>query len=222
MIRLMKSLFAVLIILIAGNMRKGRLIYLIVPGLILLSLTGGILIGSAFNRHNNLPANSFTAENLNDDLSGTFIGMSFNYAPSISKDGQYIAFSEVQLDLGKVKDVVVKLYDTKSRRYIDLPGIHNKNGWDLSPSINSDGNVIVFQSNRKGKTNWDIYLYDCKARKIVDLPRLNSIFPDFNPSISPDGKYITFNSVRALIPKVYVYNTEEKKVSPLFEESIKE
>jgi len=222
MMRLIKSLFAVLVILIAGNMKKGRLIYFLIPGLMILSLAGGIIIGSLFNRGHNLPSNTFTAENLNDDLSGTFMGVSFNYAPSISKDGQYIAFSEVQLELGKVKDVVVKLYDTRSRRYMDLPGIHNKNGWDLSPSISSDGNFIVFQSDRKGKTNWDIYLYDCKSRKLLDLPRLNSIFPDFNPSISPDGKYITFNSVRALIPKVYVYSTEEKKVSPLFEETVKE
>ncbi|HPZ07392.1 MAG TPA: hypothetical protein PL110_04715 [Candidatus Eremiobacteraeota bacterium] len=214
MLRLIKSGGVVLFILIADSIRKRKLHYLIVPLLLVLSFAGGFLSGKSTSPDESV--NFYPLSPETQKLVEPCIGINVNYQPSVSKDGRYITFSAIKVELGKIKDIEVRLYDTKSRKYIPLPGINSK-GWDLSPSINGNGRLIAFQSNRKGVTNWDIYLYDVQAKELLNLSGLNSIFPDFNPSISSDGNYITFNSLRTLIPKVYLYNTDEKKVIPLEE-----
>lgn len=134
--------------------------------------------------------------------------------PSISPDGRYIAYNNITVEGRDIKDVEIAMYDRKEGKPVDLPGIHGK-GWDLSPSLSGNGRFLAFQSNRTGKHFWNIYLYDTKEKKFVDVPGLNSFLPDINPSISADGNFITFASVRTARLEIYLYDRNQRKVSPL-------
>jgi len=215
MLRLIKNISLMAIYSTAYYTKKGKLHYFVIPLLLVLCFTGGILTGRNVTGDNReisclYPMDRDTLENIEP----SFIGLNVNYQPSLSKDGRYVAFSAIKLEVNKIKDIEIKLYDTKTRKYVILPGINSK-GWDLAPSITADGRYIAFQSNRDGVTQWNIYLYDVEGKKFVELPGLNSPFPDFNPSISPEGNFITFNSLRSVVPKVYLYSMEEKKIKPL-------
>lgn len=217
MLRLIKNLTKVMFLFIKDYYRKGKILLLILPLITAAAFTGGILFNrSCFSQEKEVPVLS-ELEMFDRELVESYTGISFNYQPSISTDGRYITFSAIKVEIDRIKDVEIKLYDKENRKYIELPGINGK-GWDLAPSISGDGRWIAFQSNRNGATKWDIFLYDVKTKKMTDLPNLNSIFPDFNPSISPDARFITFNSVRSLIPKVYLYDLNGKKITPLIEE----
>ncbi len=134
--------------------------------------------------------------------------------PSISPDGRYIAYNNITVEGRDIKDVEIAMYDRKEGKPVELPGIHGK-GWDLSPSLSGDGRFLVFQSNRTGKHFWNIYLYDTKEKKFVDVPGLNSFLPDINPSISADGNFITFASVRTARLEIYLYDRNQRKVTPV-------
>jgi Tol biopolymer transport system component len=218
MLCLIKNISSVVIISIAYYLKKGKLHYFVIPLLLALSFTGGLMTARNVNKAPpELDSIYQSNRDILNQIEPAFLGVNVNYQPSVSKDGRYITFAAINVELKKIKDINIKLYDTKIRKYIDLPGLHGK-GWDLAPSITADGNLIAFQSNRGGITKWDIYLYNVETKKLVDLPNLNSSFPDFNPSISPEGNFITFNSLRSLVPKIYMYNLEEKKIKPLSEE----
>jgi len=134
--------------------------------------------------------------------------------PSISPDGRYIAYNNITVEGRDIKDVEIAMYDRKEGKPVDLPGLHGK-GWDLSPSLSGDGRFLAFQSNRTGKHFWNIYLYDTKEKRFVDIPGLNSFLPDINPSISADGNFITFASVRTARLEIYLYDRNQRKVTPI-------
>ncbi len=219
MLRLIKNISLMVIYSIAYYTKKRKLHYFLIPLLLVLCFTGGILTGThVSNEEKEFSLYSMDRNSL-ENIEPSFIGLNVNYQPSLSKDGRYVAFSAIKLEVNKISDIEIKLYDTKARKYVILPGINSK-GWDLAPSITADGRYIAFQSNRDGVTQWNIYLYDVEGKKFVDLPNLNSPFPDFNPSISPEGNFITFNSMRSVVPKVYLYSMEEKKIKPLMEDTV--
>ncbi|MEQ8224991.1 MAG: hypothetical protein ABRQ37_21920 [Candidatus Eremiobacterota bacterium] len=219
MLRLIKNISLIAIYSIACYTKKRKLHYLVIVLLLVLCFTGGMLTGRNVI-HDEREVYSLSPMDITPgNIEPSFIGLNVNYQPSLSKDGRYVAFSAIKLEVNKIKDIEIKLYDTTARKYVVLPGI-NSRGWELAPSITADGRYIAFQSNRDGVTQWNIYLYDVEGKKFVDLPGLNSPFPDFNPSISPEGKFITFNSLRAVVPKVYLYSMEEKKIKPLMEETV--
>ncbi len=63
---------------------------------------------------------------------------------------------------------------------------------DVSPSISLDGSQVVFASNRNAY--WDIYtlnLGDGQIQRITDTAEF-----DGNPAWSPDGQWITYESMR--------------------------
>ncbi len=217
MLRLIKSVLKASCLFVKGYVRKGKLLNMLLPFIMILCLAGGFMLDRIyFTPQEDIPSLS-EMEMFDKDLVESYIGVSVNYQPSISKDARFITFSAIKLEVNKVKDMEIKLYDKDTKKYVELPGINSK-GWDLAPSISEDGRWIAFQSNRNGATRWDIFLYDVKAKKLVPLSGLNSVLPDFNPAISPEGRYITFNSMRSLIPKLYLYDIQAHKVVPLEEE----
>ncbi|MEQ8168051.1 MAG: hypothetical protein ABRQ38_04075 [Candidatus Eremiobacterota bacterium] len=220
MVRLIKNISLIVIYSITCYTKKRKLHYSVIPLLLVLCFTGGMLTGRNVTHEDRDISSLYSIDrNSLENIEPSFIGLNVNYQPSLSKDGRYVAFSAIKLEVNKIKDIEIKLYDTTSRKYVILPGINSK-GWDLAPSITADGRYISFQSNRDGVTQWNIYLYDVEGKKFVDVPGLNSPFPDFNPSISPEGKFITFNSLRSVVPKVYLYSMEEKKIKPLMEDTV--
>jgi Tol biopolymer transport system component len=98
------------------------------------------------------------------------------------------------------------LYDRREAKLVPVAGLNTKHT-ELEPSLNADGNLIAFASERPGgEGGRDIYLFDRGAGKggagkggggkYVSLPGLNTAAHEYSPSLSPDGRYIAFVSER--------------------------
>src|SRR5262249_41189131 len=117
--------------------------------------------------------------------------------PSLSADGNLIAFSAWARPGAGGQGWHVFLYDRKANNTVELPGLNSPTFEDRLPTLSGDGRWLAFASNRKGGQGLtDIYLYDRKEGKLIDLPRLNSRHMDAEPSLSADGNLIAFASDR--------------------------
>ena len=78
------------------------------------------------------------------------------------------------------------------------------------------GRFIVFYSDRPGgQGDYDIYLYDRSAGSLVALPGLNSAAMDADPSLTPDGRYIVFSSLRTGTSQICLYDRASSALVPL-------
>lgn len=83
----------------------------------------------------------------------------------------------------------VYLYDVRSRRMIDLPGLNALDAIAERPAVSEDGNWIVLANRRQGRT--EILLYNRETRQIRPIaPNLGTDVR--NPTISADGRRIAF------------------------------
>jgi len=129
----------------------------------------------------------------------TLSGNGNSYNPAISADGRYITFSSaasnlVAGDINGRPDIFVYDRQTSSMVNITLSG----NGNSYSPSMSADGRYVTFNSDAdnlvSGDTNGvsDIFLYDRQTDTMESIT--NGDGDSVYPSISADGRYVTFNS----------------------------
>lgn len=106
--------------------------------------------------------------------------------PSFSGDGRYLVFSSARNG-----NEAIYLYDTQSRRLIDLPNLNSSDVAASAPDISSDGRYIVYISNALGKS--EVFFYD---RETTSVQNISSRIPGDvrHPTISGDGRYIAFES----------------------------
>ncbi len=106
--------------------------------------------------------------------------------PRFSPDGRKLVFhvfnkgsNDIYLaDLGR--NSVKPLYESKAN--------------DINPRYSPVGNKVLFLSNARGMKYQDVCVYDfAKGAITVVSDRLNYI--NQNPTFSPDGKYIVFESI---------------------------
>ena len=132
--------------------------------------------------------------------------------PSISVDGQYVAFRSsasnlVTGDTNQVSDIFVHDRDTDVTERVSMSSgnLQQGNADSFSPSISADGRFVAFVSVANnllasGDTNgaWDVFIRDRDARVTERVSESstgvqgNSI--SFSPSISADGGYVAFTS----------------------------
>jgi Tol biopolymer transport system component len=117
--------------------------------------------------------------------------------PSLSSDGNLVAFAAWNRPGGVGQGWHVFLYDRDAKKTLDLPDLNSQTFEDRMPALSGDGHWLAFISNRKGGVGLtDVYLYDRKESKLVTSPRLNSPQSDVEPSLSADGNLIAFVSDR--------------------------
>jgi len=139
--------------------------------------------------------------------------------PAISSDGRWIAYTTNATSSASLTDIL--LYDRKAARAI-APTKLNSLYTDTEPSLNSDGRLLAFVSDRPATDppqsgTRDIYLYDRIAQCLLPLPGLNSPGQEQSPSISPDGRYLTFVSERLAgvgERDIYLYDRQTKRLLP--------
>ena len=134
-----------------------------------------------------------------------------SYFASISGDGRYVAFQSdasnlVAGDTNRSNDIFVydRQTNTTQRVSVGTEGIQaNDNSWNAS--ISADGRYVAFESSASNlvagdtNNNTDIFVYDRQTnttqRVSVGAGGIQadggSFFP---PSISGDGRYVTFQS----------------------------
>ena len=137
-------------------------------------------------------------------------GNSSSYSPAISSDGSYVAFSSyannlVEGDTNGRQDIFI--HDTQAgittRVSVNSSGAQGNND-SYTPSISADGRMVAFSSDAgnlvSGDTNgWeDIFVHDRQTglttRVSVSSTGAQNNDASFYPSISPDGRYVTFSS----------------------------
>ncbi len=83
----------------------------------------------------------------------------------------------------------VYLFNSQTRRLMDLPGLNSLVEVASHPSISEDGRYIVFAVSRQGKRG--IYLYDRQTQQKRNLTE-NLQAEVRNPTISADGSRIAY------------------------------
>jgi dipeptidyl aminopeptidase/acylaminoacyl peptidase len=139
--------------------------------------------------------------------------------PSLSADGNLIAFAAWNRPGGPGQGWHVFLYDRTAKKLVDLPGLNDPAADDRMPALSADGRFLAFVSNRRGGVGLtDVYLYDRQAGQLVALPELNSKHMDAEPSLSGDGNLIAFVSDRpggSGGRDIYLYDRKAGKLLPL-------
>ncbi|MBW1642621.1 MAG: PD40 domain-containing protein [Deltaproteobacteria bacterium] len=150
-----------------------------------------------------------TIERVSVDNSGVQ-GNNNSYNSSISSDGRYVAFHSeaanlVTGDTNADRDVFVydRDTDTIERVSVDNSGVQGDDDSEY-PSISSDGRYVAFTSSAtnlvSGDTNTvsDVFVYDRNTDTIervsVDNSGVQGDDVSEYPSISPDGRYVAFES----------------------------
>jgi Tol biopolymer transport system component len=133
-----------------------------------------------------------------------------SFAPSISADGRFVAFTSfasniVPGDTNKYNDIFVqdRLTNTTTRVSVDSAG-NQANGYSYTPSISADGRFVAFTSNASnivpGDTNnsFDIFVRDTLTNTTtcvsVDSAGNPGNLQSGSPSISADGRFVAFTS----------------------------
>jgi Tol biopolymer transport system component len=139
--------------------------------------------------------------------------------PSLSSDGNLIAFSAWGRAGAAGQGWHVFLYDRVAKQPLDLPGLNSQAHEDRLPALSGNGRWLAFASNRKrGAGLTDVYLYDRRDAKLLDLAPLNSRHQDTEPSLSADGNLIAFTSGRGggrVGRDIYLFDRAAGKLLPL-------
>lgn len=108
--------------------------------------------------------------------------------PALSGNGRWLAM--VSNRYGRRQ---ILLYDLEEKSFVDLPGLNLPNAITDSPSLSRTGRYLVYISSVQGRP--DIFLYD---RAVKQAQLLTQGYRSWlrNPRISPDGRYVVFETAR--------------------------
>lgn len=133
------------------------------------------------------------------------------WLPSISADGDYVAFASDASDLhhndknGDVSDIFLRDWRNSKTELISVNSLgEQSNGWSDNPSISANGRYVVFDSNATnlvpGDTNGevDVFIRD-RETNTTERISVSSLSEQGNggsfiASVSADGRYVTFIS----------------------------
>lgn len=137
------------------------------------------------------------------------VGNAPSQFPSISADGRHVSFTSfannlVTGDTNNQPDIFVFNFITNSLKRISVSDNGTQaNSSSYLSSISEDGRYIAFDSNASnlvaGDTNntTDIFVYDNNTNTVLRILGNGSVEPNdalYFPSISGDGKYVSFTS----------------------------
>jgi Tol biopolymer transport system component len=108
--------------------------------------------------------------------------------PALSGNGRWLAF--VTNRDGRSQIV---LYDLQQAQFVQLPNLNPSDAIAQSPSLSRTGRYLVYLSTIQGSPQ--IFLYD-RATERSEILTKNYRHWLRNPHISPDGRYIVFETSR--------------------------
>lgn len=151
---------------------------------------------------------TFQAERISVSSDGTEANNNSG-SPSISADGRYVAYGSdatnlVPGDTNGVVDIFVFDRDTNTTERVSVASDGTEaNDHSAQPSISADGRFVTYASGASslvpGDTGgYDIFVFDREnettTRVSVPSDATEVFYQCFNPSISADGRFITYDS----------------------------
>lgn len=131
------------------------------------------------------------------------------HSPVISSDGSRVAFVVEQIPSGR-PDIYLRDLRTGILRSISAPAGAEPNGGSYAPAISADGRFVTFESEASnlvlGDTNGQVDVFvrntdtGTTTRVSVSTQAQESPAGSFQPSISADGRFITFHTRAGLDP----------------------
>jgi Tol biopolymer transport system component len=157
-----------------------------------------------------------------------------NSVQAVSKSGRYIVFSIPTKNIKRTEDGEyvgdydkIYRYDVVKKKALRIPNPNTKyhqtgKSGSSDASISGDGRYIVFLSSTKKDDSYNVFLFDCKSKKtkMVNKARYPKKYGRHwyhcTPSISPDGRYISYffvhdNSATDSNYDLYLYDRAKDK-----------
>lgn len=136
--------------------------------------------------------------------------------PALSGNGRFLA---AQYQIGGPFDQWIALEDLDADSLLQVPSLNDPDATTWDPSLNGDGSLLAFTSNRLGtRGGWDIFLYSVPGDSLIPLPGLNTPENEMSSSISADGRYIAFQQGHGDADSLYnvrVYDRVTRAYVPL-------
>jgi Tol biopolymer transport system component len=115
--------------------------------------------------------------------------------PHWSPDDSRIAFDSVREGGGEI-------YVRTTTGQGDVEKVFTSDGRVIVTDWSSDGRLILFSRLTLGDDGWDIWMFDMETREAS--PLLTGPFTQFGASLSPDGRWLAFQSNETGSDEVYV------------------
>lgn len=115
------------------------------------------------------------------------LGSRFNdEQPALSGNGRYLAFAS-----NRDGTRGIWLYDLRDKRYLILPRLNRRDAIAESPSLSYTGRYIAYIASDSARP--EVELYD-RATQQVQILTIGYRGWFRNPKISPDGRYLVFET----------------------------
>ena len=122
--------------------------------------------------------------------------------PTVSGDGSYVAYEDRSFFANPQQSQIVVL-DVNNPSGFKQVG--DANLMDVNPEISADGNWVVFQTTQLNGSGSDISLYNRQADTTTVITGAGE---DMIPSISGDGRFVTYASTVAGETDIYVWDRD--------------
>lgn len=128
--------------------------------------------------------------------------MDNDFGSAFTGDGQTMVF--VRCDskdgLGSCDLYITQLTGDKWSKPVNMGNVVNTDDWESQPTINSDGNKIIFTSRRSGGYGGsDLYMIEKNHLGLWGIPQnmgstVNTPFSENSPFLAADGKTLYYSS----------------------------
>jgi Tol biopolymer transport system component len=108
--------------------------------------------------------------------------------PALSGNGQFLAFVSSRNGTSQIT-----IYDLEAKVFVNLPGVNQPNSISSHPSLSRTGRYLVYITSQTGTPA--IALYDRLTQR-QEIITQGYRYWVRNPQISPNGRYITFETAR--------------------------
>ena len=129
-------------------------------------------------------------------------------------DSRRIVFQRTVIPEGERPDADIWLVDAETGEETQLTD--TPDAWDSTPGFGTDGNSVLFESNRDG--DFDLYRLDLGTMEVTQLADLEG--RDVGAKESPDRRQFTFTSNRDGDSEVYVMDADGGNVRALTDNDI--
>lgn len=166
---------------------------------------GNLFIRDRLNRSTELVP---LAENLR-------LGLLANPSVSLSMNGQYVAFGNLDLANVYVHDRKLNMTELISKES------ENISRYSLDPAISADGQYVAFTSGLYGQASNNVYVRDRQtgSTELVSVGLDGEPAEGSTPAISADGRYVTFASGASNLVKADTNEVDDIFVRDLVKKS---